>query len=197
MTEFMARSTSKVGDPYFLWAEDSYNQVASDFRTRLGNIMQTLCLANFCCIVPMNIYRDISTLFPLEEVVPPYALGARVCIAYLNSWQIEHGLKDLKIELIFEKGDLGQGEFTALMAVEGMELPIYKSKNDFAGLQAADLMAWEQSSFVKRELRGKNIPLPNFDWLLNIPHVNLEVTREMLLNLCRVKRINPMTGIRS
>ena len=181
MTEFMARhQPGNEGSQYRKWASDSVE--ATEFLVQLGRMVQLCCLVGFSAIVSMDIYKDVSTAFPLETIVPPYALGARMCIASMHTWQMNHGMSEWDIESIFEKGDLGQSQFKYLMEVEGMEAPIFKKKDDYAGLQAADLMGWEQSFFLKRELRNEHIPpRPPFAWLLNVPHVHTVVTKEMLI----------------
>ncbi len=48
------------------------------------------------------------------------------------------------VEYIFEHGDFGQAKFTELMEIEGEQFLIYKHKDEFAGLQAADYYSWQQ-----------------------------------------------------
>ena len=61
------------------------------------------------------------------------------------------------VEMVFEEGDLGQGEFSRPMVGEGQPLPSYKKKNDFCGLQAADQYAWELARRLKDEEKEKQL----------------------------------------
>jgi hypothetical protein len=51
----------------------------------------------------------------------------------LRQWEEDYGIRE-PIECIFEEGDFEQGKFTLLMVDEGQFPPIYKTKNEFAGL---------------------------------------------------------------
>ena len=31
------------------------------------------------CIIRMNVYNEVSSILELQEVIPPYALGATAC----------------------------------------------------------------------------------------------------------------------
>jgi hypothetical protein len=80
-----------------------------------------------------------------------------MCNALVRKWQ--HALQiPQPVECIFEKGDFGQGQFNNLMRDEGADDPIFKQKDEYAGLQAADHYAWEQAFFLKKELQGKQSP---------------------------------------
>ena len=148
------------------------------------------------CVINMDIYNEIGSVLQLEEVIPPYALGARMCVARIRQWEREFDVQE-PVELIFEDGDLGQGKFTDLMVAEGNDPPIYRNKKDFAGLQAADHYAWEQAFFLKRKLRGEELPArTSFQLQLNlIPKLHAEATAAQLIMLCEAKGINPRTAI--
>ena len=145
----------------------------------------------------MDIYNEVSSLLNLREVVPPYALGARTCLAKLEEWERYCDIHE-HVEPIFEEGDFEQGKFTDLMTSEGNELPIYKKKKDIAGLQAADHYAWEQFYRLKQEVRDKALPprQPLVALLNAIPKLHVEPTIATLIGLCHAKGIDPRTGIR-
>jgi hypothetical protein len=148
------------------------------------------------CIVPMDTYEDVSSLLDLREVIPPYALGARMCINNLHRWE-EFMQVEQPAEYIFEEGDFEQGKFTNLMIDEGQAVPIYRKKSDFAGLQGADHYAWEQYNCLRRRIQGKDDLRRSFKGLLQaIPKVHTQATREVLINLCHAKNIDPRTGVR-
>jgi len=106
----------------------------------------------------------------------------------------EYGITH-KIETIFEDGDFERGKFIDLMRVEGMEAPTFKQKDDYAGLQLADLIAWEQSRNLKTELATGNAhPRLSFWRVLAVPHIHLEVTADALIHICEKKGVKPKEG---
>jgi hypothetical protein len=169
---------------------------AVEFLLKLSMAEVTLMSCAVTAIVPMiAVYNEIDSVIKLSEIVPPYALGARMCIELVRKWEQTFDLK-VPVECIFEKGDFGQGNFSNLMVDEGMDLPIYKDKVALLGLQAADHYAWERAYFSKR-VEDKNMPTrPTYDMVITIPNLHRQVTRELLLDVCHMKHIDPRTGVK-
>jgi hypothetical protein len=159
-----------------------------EFLTKLTIAQMGMVNCGVSCITSMDVYNEVSSVLQLKEVIPPYALGARMCVARIRQWENEFDVKD-PVECIFEQGDFGQDKFTDLMLSEGNAKPIYKKKNDFAGLQAADHYAWEQAHFLKNE----DIPVrPELALQLQlIPKLHIESTAIQLIKLCESKGIRP------
>ena len=107
---------------------------AEDFVVDLSALELTMVNCAITAIVPMGIYKGVSSLLELREVVPPYALAARMCIDLVRQWEHTFGVSE-RVECIFEEGDFEQGKFTKLIIDEGMPVPIYKKKIEFVGLQ--------------------------------------------------------------
>jgi len=157
----MADFSAACGDPdryakqkkfradYVRLARDTKS--AMEFLHKLAIIQVAAMHCGISCIIPMEIYNDVSTLLPLDEVVPPYALGARMCIERLRQWKEMFAICE-PVEYVFEYGDFGQAKFTELMEVEGEQTPIYKHKDEFIGLQAADYYSWQQFLVLKKHL---------------------------------------------
>ena len=200
--EFMAAHTNpKYRDQKN--ARQDYVSLAQD-RARSGEFFKHICVAQqttvncgISCIVSMEVYRGANSLFDLRKVVPPYALAARSCMAYVHEWEDQFNVHD-PVECIFEEGDFEQGRLTDLIVSEGGTIPIYKKKAAYAGLQAADHYAWEHYHHLKNELREQAATFRGaFRSLLNaIPKKHIEVTPEGLVNLCHSKHIDPRTGVR-
>jgi len=199
MTEFMSACTNpKYANQNNARAD--YVRLANDpkaarlFFDRLAITAISAVHCGISCIVPMDIYHNVSSLLDLREVVPPYALAARMCIEKLHQWEQLFAIGE-SAEYIFEAGDFEQGKFTKLMIDEGQAVPIYKAKDDFAGLQAADLYAWEQFNALKKYAKPGFIPQDSASWLIwGIPRLHVSPTLETLINLCEKKGINPRTG---
>jgi hypothetical protein len=182
-TDFMHRK-----EPYDKWGKDS--QDARLFLTSLCTAQQLNMLLSVSCIVDMGDYREIGDVVLIDTMLPAFALGARWCVAILEGWQKEHGI-EYPIECVFEDGDFGRGKFIELMRTERMPTPIFKDKKEFPGLQAADHIAWEQGSHMKRELKaGTALPASeSFARLLAIPHLHKRTDLGNLLDICEKKGV--------
>jgi hypothetical protein len=166
----------------------------------LINLVQLVAVTTNCSVagvVPMEIYNGVSSLLDLREVVPPYALGARLCIELVRQWQQLFDVQE-PIECIFEAGDFEQGKFTKLMIDEGAAAPIYKDKKDFVGLQAADHYAWERVAMRKQMARlspAEPPPSAAYAFLGVIPKLHLETTTAHLIHVCHIKGIDARTRV--
>jgi hypothetical protein len=167
-------------------------KAAKEFLYHLALSEITALSCGITCYVAMDFYNDLDSILCLHETFPAYALGARMCIEKLHQWEEKLQITE-PVEYIFERGDFGQGEFSKLMVDEGENLPIYKNKNDFLGLQAADHYAWEQSNFIKNRRRDENIPATEgLAMLINsIPKLTVYPIRENVIKLCEVKGVKP------
>jgi len=170
---------------------------AIEFFKQICIAQLTIVNCAISCSVPMSIYNNISSLLDLRTVVPPYALAARTCIHIIHKWEEDFDISK-PVEYIFEEGDFEQGKFTVLMIDEGWPLPIYKKKQDFAGLQGADQFAWEEFFSLKQESQNQNpIMRTSFKLLLEgIPTIRREITTAALIKLCEFKGIDPRTGVK-
>jgi hypothetical protein len=82
----------------------------------------------------MNVYQGINSLLELREVLPPYALGARMCIQRVRRWEQDYAIRP-PAEIIFEEGDFEQGKFTKLMVDEGEDLGGHRKSGHTWSLQ--------------------------------------------------------------
>jgi hypothetical protein len=90
-----------------------------------------------------------------------YALCGRTCVADLNRWLRPDGLVCQPApELVFERGDIGEGRLSDLLVKHGYQRPIFKPGKKpwptklgvvqpFAPLQAADWLAYEAFRVLK------------------------------------------------
>jgi hypothetical protein len=196
MAEFMAARRSPAYR-HQKNARPDYVALAGDEKEAdrfLRNLVWAQAMSVLCsisCIVPMSLYAEVDSVLELREVVPPYALGARMCIQRLHRWEDDYKIRE-PVEYIFESGDFEQGKFTELMIAEGEAVPIYKKKDDFAGLQGADHYAWEEFNFLKRhtvnELQNAT---PTLGMLLqSIPKLHTSPTIQGLIDICHIKGID-------
>ena len=159
------------------------------FLRKLSVVQVALTSCGISSVIPLRIYDELDSV-DLQTRIPPYALGARMCIARVREWERQFQIRQ-PVECIFELGDFGQGQFSSLMVDEGADIPIYKKKQDYAGLQAADHYAWEQAFFLKRELQGRQSP-ERADFIAQlymIPHLHGTHDAESLLKVCQLHAI--------
>jgi hypothetical protein len=170
---------------------------AKEFLKWISQIQMSFVHLGVSAIIPMSVYSEVSSLLDLREVIPPYALGARLCIQRVRRWEQDYGIRT-PTEIIFEEGDFEQGKFTQLMIDEGQDLPIYKKKRDFAGLQGADHYAWEQFNFLRRHRpMSEQQARISFQFLLDsIPKSHGIASLDFLVRLCEAKGIDPRTGFK-
>lgn len=172
---------------------------ATEFIKVLSQLVVTTVHCGISAIVNMSIYENVSSVLDLRDVVPPYALGAQMCLERVRHWTEYFNVKD-PVECIFESGDFEQGKFTQLMIDEGKDPPIYKRKIDFPGLQAADQYAWEQyHALVDRDKYHDQMKMrETFEFILRaIPKRHASPSTAMLIRLCERKGINPRTGFKN
>ncbi len=142
-------------------------------------------------VIPMSLYQEVNSVLDLRQLIPPYALAARMCIEQLRQWEKLFAIGE-PAEYIFESGDFEQGKFTGLMIDEGQQVPIYKAKKDFCGLQAADLYAWEQFNAFTKHQRPDYVPRESGGRLIwGIPKMTVTTTLDRLVYLCEKKGIQP------
>lgn len=161
------------------------------FLRVLTNIQMCGVVCGISAIIDMRIYEEVNSVLDLRSVIPPYALGARMCIAKVRSWEKTFQASS-QVECIFEEGDFEQGKFTDLMVEEGEPCPIYKKKGDFAGLEAADMYAWEQASFLRKHDNSSQMDArKEFGMMIHaIPKLHGHAPIETLINLCHAKGID-------
>lgn len=206
MADFMAALTnpdyakqSNARPDYIAIAKDSVK--ANAFLRALCLVEATFVNCVVTCPVSMSLYNGINSLLDLRTVIPPYALAARMCIERVRKWEKTFSIVT-PVECIFEEGDFEQGKFTNLMVDEGMDPPIYKKKNDRAGLQGSDHYAWEIHHYKKQgspliDLGPAAAPVMTpLSILGSIPALHIEPTQESLIHICHDRGIDPRTGVK-
>jgi len=158
--------------------------------------LRKLCVAQLCLmgcgissVIPLKIYDQIES-DELRERIPPFALGARMCNGLVRKWEKAFQIPQ-PVEFIFDKGDFGNGKYSHMMREEGENDPIFRNSEEYAGLQAADHYAWEQTFFLKKELQGKQSP-ERADFIAQlhmIPHVHGTHNADSLLKVCQLNGI--------
>lgn len=132
----MAEFVSALSNPKYAQqknARPDYIAISQDPKKARSFLLE-LCITQatyvncvVTCVVPMDVYNGVSLLLDLRTVIPPYALGARMCIERVHGWERMFSVVE-PVECIFEEGDFEQGKFTELMVKEGWAKPIYKKK---------------------------------------------------------------------
>ena len=110
---------------------------------------------SFASAVLLKDYRDVDELYPLHEAVGyPLALCGRTCSAKINSWRTKRKIQE-PVEIIFETGSKHANDLARIQKRDGQPEPLFKRKDDFGALQAADLIAWENTKALRDLELGK------------------------------------------
>jgi len=161
------------------------------FIRHLATSIVTCVHCGISSVVPLELYQQINSVLDIRAVVPPYALAARMAIEKLHQWENQFMIGE-PAEYIFESGDFEQGKFTQLMIDEGQQVPIYKPKKEFCGLQASDFYAWEQFNAFTKHGREDYAPRESGSRLIwGVPKLTVTTTLDKLIYLCEKKGIKP------
>ncbi len=181
MAHFMARH--KLTSEFHAWdGDDAEAEVLLKELTTLETLFP---VAQLSCLVNLTEYREIARLYDIKDTLPPFALGARACIAHLyEKWLDLYQIPANYLECVFEDGDFGKGKFIDVMRGDGMPAPIFKDKKDFAALQAADHLAWEHNNYIKRN--DNNL---RFTTLGLVPNIAVQFPKANLARLCELRGI--------
>jgi hypothetical protein len=189
MTDFLARSKSH--SDFNNWVGDEAE--ATILLQELTTLESLFPLASISCVISLAEYREVEKTHDIKQTLPPFALGARACMAYLyEQWLPFYRIPSDLMECVFEDGDFGKGKFIDVMRGDNMPAPTFKQKRDFAALQAADHLAWEHFAYAKKELANKLEPdMPRFQTLQLVPYISVQFPRSNLVELCRLRNIEP------
>jgi hypothetical protein len=104
----------------------------------------------FSVMVPMRDYREADRRYCVTEFFGhPYALAGLDCVIKTAKWSRKNGQERTPIEFFFEDGDEGKGKLDEFLRRHCEIRAVFKSKKDVRPFQAADLIAWEDSKFVR------------------------------------------------
>jgi len=189
---FHMKEFAHSNGPFISWKGDENKRV--NFLSRAVDTIGRNVLHGFACLVRESDFNKVNKLYHLSENMgDPYSLCARSCVADANLW-LRKKERELSVEYIFERGDVGAKELVRIMQQHQLPVPIFRPSRDTASgeagaipLQAADLAAYE----LLKALRdvGDDAPVWKYRRSLqalgNIPNKWGQHKEEQLLDMCK------------
>jgi hypothetical protein len=129
------------------WKYNEARRVA--FLKRLIKVVKKRTIASISSAMLMNDYREVDRAFELSEFVTPYAICGVNTEHKTIKWLREHSYPVDQLECIYEDGTKHKGTFTDLASLMGFPSPIFKPKNTFRALEAADFISWELGKIIR------------------------------------------------
>jgi hypothetical protein len=123
------------------WKRDE--QKRQRFLSRLINIIRTRVRRGFAHAVLMDDYRQVNRVFFLYDIIRPYAIAGRTCVASAARWAQRHNIDENRISYVFEDGAIDRGDLIHRLKRDGKFNFAFAKKSESAALQAADLLAYE------------------------------------------------------
>jgi Protein of unknown function (DUF3800) len=148
--------------------------------------------------LPMDVYSRVDADFKLHEAFHPYPFCAMACVQLIQVWLDTHDLFNTAVTFVFESGDEHHGQLDAVVRKHVETVPLFKTKQESAPLQAADILAYELLK-VHRQFflnPGKLFERfrTSFTLFRNIPNYWGPVQEEQLRVLCRLMEIPRRRG---
>lgn len=123
------------------WKQDE--QKRQRFLSRLISIIRTRVRRSFAHAVLMDDYRQMNRVFFLEDIIKPYAIAGRTCVASAALWAQRHNIDEKLISYVFEDGAIDRGDLIHRLRTDGKSNFTFAKKSESVALQAADLLAYE------------------------------------------------------
>ena len=166
----------------------------------IGNIKRHAFQGLACA---MNV-AQFEKLMPDHPLIgSPYTFCAHVILGGVQNWAATTNYKG-DIAYFFEAGHASQQEANQIMNKVFAHPKLkhesryaahaFVDKTKMAGIQAADLLAWQYYTDVRRRIEGKRERRKDFASLIAHPHNAVLITPEMMVDLDRYWRIEDDTG---
>jgi hypothetical protein len=172
-------------------------------RTFLKRLIKSLngkVHKSFASSVILKDYREIDAIYPVHEALgQPLALCGRTCSARINDWRQRRGILE-PTEIVFEAGSKHFDDLKRIQARDGQPIPHSAGKKQYGALQAADLVAWENTKALtdleNGRINGLDQIRKSLDALNKIPNQWGVYDREDLLKMCELVGLPLRTQIR-
>ncbi len=164
MTDF-----ANGGGKYKHWRQNHGAQEAQFFVEAI-KLLKRNVNKSFGVGVAIDDLKCMQATYQLPDDInndSPYAWCTLLFYHQVSAWfRKQHGPSDT-IEVIFERGDMGQPAFPNRLRklYPKLELPIFRDKS-CAPLQAADMLAWE----FRKDIRTRQLPSPTRESFVGMFH---------------------------
>lgn len=141
VTALHMRDFAHSNREFATWKHDE--QKRQRFLSRLINIIRTRVRRGFAHAVLMDDYRQVNRAFFLEDIIKPYAIAGRTCVASAARWAQRNNIDENLISYVFEDGAIDRGDLIYRLERDGKFNFTFANKSESVALQAADLLAYE------------------------------------------------------
>jgi hypothetical protein len=160
------------------------------FLKRLIGCLNGRVHKSFASSVVLKDYNEVDVLYPLREAVgQPLALCGRTCSARINNWRERRKIVE-PVDIVFEAGSKHFKDFKRIQARDLQPIPREEDKKKYGALQAADLVAWENTKALtdleKGRIRGLDEIRRSLAALIRIPNHWGVYERDDLLKMCEL-----------
>jgi hypothetical protein len=125
------------------------------FLTRLVKCLNGRVHKSFASSVILKDYNDVDALYPVHEALgQPLALCGRTCSARINNWRQRRKIPQ-PVEIVFEAGSKHFEDLKRIQVRDHQPVPRQADKKKYGALQAADLIAWENTKALTDLERGR------------------------------------------
>jgi Protein of unknown function (DUF3800) len=125
------------------------------FLRRLIECLNGRVHKSFASSVVLKDYNEVDALYPVHEALgQPLALCGRTCSARINNWRTRRKMVE-PVEIVFEAGSKHFDDFKRIQARDLQPIPRQADKKEYAALQAADLVAWENTKALTDLEKGR------------------------------------------
>jgi hypothetical protein len=186
LTHFHMKDFAHSKKEFSDWKNDEGRR--KRFLERLVAVIRKHVRKSFSSAVILDAYREINAKHTFEEYVGrPYAFCARLAMAGVEVWKMEHGYQAPVVN-IFEDGATDKGALLKILKRDGYPIPAFGQKREHTPLQAADLVAWENLKIYNQKEAGtlntKRLRKP-FLALYSMPQDWGVYTLQNLIEICK------------
>lgn len=185
---------SARGTPFEDWS--SHRERRQQFIASLIKVIARSIKRAWAIYLPLKTFEAVNARYQLKEGLRgAYPLIAAACKGHVSDWMRINRPRQL-LRHLFERGDCGQQDFTALMIADGYEPPqIVPHYNKDSGgyvrpFEAADLIAYEYATRFSREDAG-DLTEPRGSWKALHAAIHCEAREPTIASLTALCQSQP------
>lgn len=136
-----------------------------EIQTKLMDLIKQYVIEGFSVIMKKDVFET-------DEYLNPYTHGAEVCVETLKHF-LKFNRLDGNIAYFFESGHSDKNSASKRMGErlrEDIDTLTFATKYQVALLQAADILAWQTTKYVKDKMSGVRKPRADFMSLMQRDH---------------------------
>lgn len=182
-----AETLAQYALPYFHMVECAHGNgvcAALDRDSRIQLVIKLIALIKEFTSFGFSAFAKADHFKPSTERENPYVACAELCaLAIVGSLRPHY--EDSEVAYFFESGHSSQGmAYQHLARKVGANSPVsFVGKNQSNLVQAADLLAWQSTKYLKDKISGARAARKDFASLMEHPHTFVYLTQDEILTL--------------